>query len=236
MEIPFQLLFSFCYVYFLYWYSQQIDMDEWYNGIFGYMPRRYEYFLGVTILSCFIAQGLGFLIGIICVNSFSMAIILSSTVLLFQFLFSGFFVRILDMGTVTEYITYLSFVRFSFENLLTILYGDNRCASPLKSGIMFTFNLNDENLTKNLCWLFGHLIATRFLAYILLLKMVNPRQFSKAFNCPFLFNTILPIVKQTFRCIGKCLFIFLKICACIFVLQIAIGIAVAIKQKMNSNE
>lgn len=224
MEIPFQLIFSFCYVYFLYWYSGQIDMDNWYNGFFGWMSWRYGYFLGVTVLSCFIAQGLGFLIGIICVNSFSMAIILSSTVLLFQFLFSGFFVRINDMNALTQWITYLSFVRFSFESLLTILYGNERCSSPLKSGIMFTFNLHDNKLPNDLWSILGHLIATRILAFIFLLKLSNPNIISTSLNCSCLFNVILPKCKLTGRYIGKCLFIFLKIFGIFLLVNFIVGV------------
>lgn len=235
MEIPFQLIFSFCYTYFLYWYSNQIDMNDWYDGIFGWMPWRYGYFLGVIILSCFIAQGLGFLIGIICVNSFPMAIILSSTVLLFQFLFSGFFVRIADMHSFTKGITYLSFVRFSFESLLTILYGENRCKYPSKSAIMFTFSLDDDNLLRNLFWILGHLIATRILAFILLLKLANPKIISTSLSCTFLFDSILPRIKQTRRYLGKFVFIFAKLFAVLFAIHLVIGASVLISYKLNNS-
>ncbi len=162
MEIPIQLLFSFCFVSFLYWYSKQIDIT-W----------RYNCFLAVTIVSGFIAQGFGFLIGVLCVNSFSMAIILSSTVLLFQFLFSGFFVKILQMGEYTSWITYFSFVRFSFESLLIILYGENRCKSQSESSIMYAFNLKDDNLISNTFWILCHLFATRILAFFLLRNLAD---------------------------------------------------------------
>lgn len=233
MEIPFQLIFSFCYTYFLYWFSNQIDMDHWYSGIFGWMPWRYGNFVGVIILSCFIAQGLGFLIGIICVDSFPMAIILSSTVLLFQFLFSGFFVRIQEMHAVTKHITHLSFIRFSFESLLIILYGENRCQSPLKSAIMFTFNLDSDNLLRNVLWIVGHLIATRILAFILLLKLANPNIISTTLSCPLLFDSILSKVKQTRRNLGKFLFVFLKIFAVIFALHIIVGTSLMIKNALK---
>lgn len=204
VSINFLLLLSLLFV--LVQYSEQIDMNDWYDGLFGWMPWRYGYFLGVTVLSCFIAQGLGFLIGIICVNSFSVAIIMSSTVLLFQFLFSGFFVRIMDMNAMTKWITYLSFVRFSFESLLTILYGEDRCTSLQKSAIMFTFNLQDDNLLTNLFWILGHLIATRILAFILLLKLANPNIITSGRSCLLLFDKILSKCKRTRSCFGNCLF------------------------------
>ncbi len=237
MEIPFQLIFSFCYVYFLYWYSEQIDMDHWNNGIIGWMPWRYGYFLGVIILCCFIAQGLGFLIGIMCVNSFSMAIILSSTVLLFQFLFSGFFVKIMNMNVFTDKITYLSFVRFGFESLLIILYGNDRCKDQSKSAIMFTFNLHDDDLLKDVLWIVGHLIATRLLAFFLLLKLVNPTHIlttGRIFS--LLFDTLVPKCKMILRLLGKCLFIFVKIFAVIFLIQMIIGVSFIIRNQIYQDD
>lgn len=231
MEIPFQLIFSFCYVYFLYWYSKQIDMDHWYNGIIGYMHWRYGYFMGILVLSCFIAQGLGFLIGIICVNNFSMAIILSSTVLLFQVLFSGFFVKISDMSAVTGTITYSSFVRFSFDSLLIILYGKDRCRSPLKSSIMYSFSLDDKDLLTNVMWLLGHLIVVRILAFIFLLKLGNPMV---GCSCSYLFDRMLPKLHQVKRFFGDCLFLFLKIFAIIFMLQLIIAASIVIKNQVDN--
>lgn len=217
----------------MYWYSRQIDMDHWYNGILGLMSWRYGNFLGVLVLSCFVAQGLGFLIGIICVNNFTMAIILSSTVLLFQALFSGFFVKIADMNVVTETLTYSSSVRFTFESLLIILYGHDRCESPLKSSIMFTFHLRDDDLFKNLMWIVGHLIAVRLLAFILLLKLGNPRILSTGLSCSRLFNGVLPKCHQCQRFFGDCLFIFLKIFAVIFTLQLIVGGSFFIKNQIT---
>ncbi|XP_037034877.1 ATP-binding cassette sub-family G member 4-like [Bradysia coprophila] len=191
IEIPVQLLFSFCFVYFLYWYSEQIDVT-W----------RFNCFLAVTIVSGFIAQGFGFLIGVLCVNSFSMAIILSSTVLLFQFLFSGFFVKILQMSVYTKWVTYFSFVRFSFESLLIILYGENRCQSPSKSSIMYTFDLHDDNLISNTFWIACHLIATRLLAYLLLRNLADEAMLSRTLSWEVVSQSITTRykhVRQRFR-------------------------------------
>lgn len=185
MEIPIQLLFSFCFVYFLYWYSDQID-ETW----------RFNSFLVVTIISGFIAQGFGFLIGVLCVNSFSMAIILSSTVLLFQFLFSGFFVKILQMSAYTKWITYFSFVRFSFESLLIILYGGDRCESPFKSSIMFTFDLHDDDLSTNIFWILCHLIITRLLAFLLLRNLADETTIFTALSWEIVSQSITVKYKQ----------------------------------------
>ena len=57
---------------------------------------------------------MGFLIGAVFTTNFNIFIFISTIVMLFNFLFSGFFVKIKDMGDAAL-ITNLSFIRFSFE-------------------------------------------------------------------------------------------------------------------------
>lgn len=57
---------------------------------------------------------MGFLIGAVFTTNFNIFIFISTIVMLFNFLFSGFFVKIKDMGDAVL-ITNLSFIRFSFE-------------------------------------------------------------------------------------------------------------------------
>lgn len=235
VEIPLQTLFPFCYVYFLYWYSQQPGMDEWYGGLFGFMSWRYAYFLGITILSCFVAQGLGFLIGITCVNSFSMAIIVSSSVLLFLFLFSGFFVMTSQMSAFSQFITYFSFIRFSFESILVILYGHDRCSMLpetqilRKSAILSRFDLGDKELVSNCCWLVCHLVVSRILALILLKKMADPKFMQMpSFKCSFLLDRILPRWLEARVKTSKLMFFAVRIFLIMFLIHIVFGIVLLI--------
>lgn len=186
------------------------------------MSWRYAYFLSVTILSCFVAQGLGFLIGITCVNSFSMAIIVSSSVLLFLFLFSGFFVMTSQMNAFSQFITYFSFIRFSFDSILVILYGHDRCT---KSVILSRFDLEDKDLVANCYWLLCHLVVSRILAFILLKNLADP-SFMKmsSFKCSLLLNQILPRFREARLKTGKLMFYIVRIVFIIFLIHVVIGI------------
>lgn len=197
-------------------------MDDWHGGFFGFMSWRYACFLSITILSCFIAQGLGFLIGITCVNSFSMAIIVSSSVLLFLFLFSGFFVMTSQMNAFSQFITYFSFIRFSFESIIVILYGHDRCT---ESAILSRFNLDDKDLVANCYWLVSHLVVSRIFAFILLKKLAEPK-FMKmsSFKCSFLLNRILPRFREARIKTGKLMFYVVRIIFIIFFIHVVIGI------------
>lgn len=185
-EIPLQIIFPSIFVYFLYWYSHQIGMEYWYNGIF--MSGRYLNFLSTTILCCLIAQGLGFLIGILCVRSFNISIIVSSSVLLFLFLFSGFFVKRSDMGESVAVITDFSFVRYGLEALLLIIYGNSRCVKPESSSVLEIFGLNDGDFSIKISMLIAHLLVIRFLAFLLFKYRADDNCFSRCFKCASLKN------------------------------------------------
>jgi ATP-binding cassette subfamily G (WHITE) protein 1 len=233
-EVPLQLIFPLCYTYFLYWYSQQIGID----GFFDKVTWRFGYFLGITLLSCFIAQGLGFLIGILCVKSFSITVIVSSSVLLFLFLFSGFFVKTAQMGAGVEWITYFSFIRFSFESLLLIIYGFDRCPDfPViskhgilenqESTILFIFNLKDSDLLGNFYWLMAHFLLIRIAAFIILKSMADP-DFLKPTG--FIRRVVNSLVTRTTACFQKSRGILYKaamVCVVLFVLQLIAGLIVS---------
>lgn len=225
MEIPCQLLFSYFYVYFLYWYTHQIGMDNWYDNFLGLMRYRYLNFLSVLVLSGFVAQGIGFYIGTYCVNSVARAFMLSTSVLLFLFLFSGFFVKRIDMDIVTDYITYYSFVRFSFESLLIIIYGDDRCESPANSAILYIFNLHDNELIVNVFYLVAyHLIIFRALAYFKLRKLADREFLKTTSRYPYLFDNILPRFKEIVKILCKFIIFFVKITVFLILYQVCVAL------------
>lgn len=202
-------------------------MDNWYGGVFGFMSHRYSLFLFVTVMSCFVAQGIGFLIGILCYNSFSMAYISSSSVLLFLFLFSGFFVKRMNMNFLTEQITYFSFVRFSFESLLIVLYGENRCEFPAKSTVLYIFDINDKDLNLNLIWLVAyHLIIFRVLACMYLKNVANHRFMKPTNRYPYLFNNILPQFKEFIKYMCKLIIFTAQITVLQIVMQGVIALTI----------
>ncbi|CAL8109575.1 unnamed protein product [Orchesella dallaii] len=232
-EIPFQIIFPALYVYFIYGYTNQPGMDTWYDGMVGFMSTRYRDFLLVTITCCFIAQGLGFLIGILCVRSFNISIIVSSSLLLFLFLFSGFFVKRVEMNESVSWITYFSFVRFGNEAILLAIYGSDRCTQPKASSILLRFDLKDEDFKYNLLALVMHLIVIRVVAFLVLTVMANPAPFRISFKwlgdglewlkssipCPNLAKQIM----QRFKC-KPSVFCFLILVAVVMIVAVSLAI------------
>lgn len=82
--------------------------------------------------------------------NFNISIFVSTIFMLFNFLFSGFFIRISQMGSV-EFLTKFSFTRFAFEAILLTIYGDDRCgvnSIPIKAVEVFSNNLTNFTSTS----------------------------------------------------------------------------------------
>jgi hypothetical protein len=176
---------------------------------------------------------MGFLIGALFTTNFNISIFVATIVMLFNFLFSGFFVRIKDMGQAAI-ITNLSFIRYSFESIMLVIYGFERCdrfrrmplqdilreknlpltqfnstlngmlggasgstlgamsgngsdasASarllhllPLENqvieGVLYKFEITDNDFNADVYALFAHLVLWRLLTYVVLFIKANP--------------------------------------------------------------
>ena len=130
VEFIVQLPLPYFYSLWMYIWTSQPGLDSIYDAIPFSQGSRFGKFVTMTILSSFIAQGVGFLIGAIFANNFNISIFVATVFMMFNFLFSGFFIRIAQMGDV-EFLTRFSFTRFAFEAILIIIYGENRCKQPL---------------------------------------------------------------------------------------------------------
>lgn len=126
VEFIVQLPLPYFYSLWMYLWTQQPGLDSIYDAIPFSTNSRFGQFVTITILSSFIAQGVGFLIGAVFAKNFNISIFVSTVFMMFNFLFSGFFIRIASMGDV-EFLTKFSFTRFAFEAILIVIYGDSRC-------------------------------------------------------------------------------------------------------------
>lgn len=126
VEFIVQLPLPYFYSLWMYLWTQQPGLDSLQDAIPFSTNSRFGQFVTITILSSFIAQGVGFLIGAVFAKNFNISIFVSTVFMMFNFLFSGFFIRIASMGDV-EFLTKFSFTRFAFEAILIVIYGDNRC-------------------------------------------------------------------------------------------------------------
>lgn len=126
-EMLIQLPLPYFYCLFMYWSTKQFGLTTLNEALpWSTVPSRFREFAFICIMASFIAQGMGFLIGALFTTNFNISIFVATIVMLFNFLFSGFFVRIKDMGQAAI-ITNLSFIRYSFESIMLVIYGFERC-------------------------------------------------------------------------------------------------------------
>lgn len=121
VEFLVQLPLPYAYSLYIYWWTGQLGLTFESNS-------RFNQFVLITILSSFIAQGVGLMIGAIFTHNFNISIFVSTIFMMFNFLFSGFFIKIDQMENV-EFLTKFSFTRFAFEAIIVAVYGD-RCKAP----------------------------------------------------------------------------------------------------------
>lgn len=143
VEFIVQLPLPYVYSLYIYWWTRQLGLSSLQDAIPVGHNSRFIQFVSVTILSSYIAQGIGLMIGAIFAYNFNVSIFVSTIFMMFTFLFSGFFIRIRHMGTAS-FVTNLSFTRFAFEAVLIAVYGD-RCNSPA-AGI---FNSTSESVVSS---------------------------------------------------------------------------------------
>ncbi|KAI1307578.1 ATP-binding cassette sub-family G member 1 [Halotydeus destructor] len=132
VEFLVQLPIPYVYSLFIYRWTKQPGLESLADMVPFYGSSRFKTFSGVMLLATYISQGVGFLIGAIFAKNFNISIFVATIFMLFNFLFAGFFIRIADMGSV-EFLTKLSFIRFSFEAILLTVYGEGRCGPTLPS-------------------------------------------------------------------------------------------------------
>jgi len=138
VEFLVQLPLPYFYSLFIYWWTNQIGLTSVKDAIPFAQDSRFNRFVLITILSSFISQGVGLMIGAIFTHNYNISIFVSTVFMMFNFLFSGFFIKISQMGSV-EFLTKFSFTRFAFEAMLVAIYGD-RCVSPKESSIVEVVN------------------------------------------------------------------------------------------------
>ena len=150
---------------------------------------------------------------------------------------------------LVQWITYLSFIKFAFEALLILIYGYERCGLiqepgsivptvPTKSSILYTFELKDDDLLRNVYWLLVHFLVIRTLAFIALKNRGDPK-FLKFLKTRIVLdgvNWLLDTCSNSYKVcgkFGKCVEIVIRIWFALFVLEIGIGVIIALIQKIG---
>ena len=143
LDFPFQVILPVFFVGIVYPLTNQISDIS-----------RFLLFTLVCSLTSLVSQSVGMLIATIFASSLNAVVFLAPVSSIPPFLFSGFFVRIPSMPTELKPLTYLSYVKYSFEALVLTIYGLDRCPSRKGSALFLSSDresvyIGDEQFGNN---------------------------------------------------------------------------------------
>ncbi|XP_065056114.1 ATP-binding cassette sub-family G member 4-like isoform X2 [Rhopilema esculentum] len=113
-DLPFQIILPALYCTIIYFMTNQPKE-----------PERFVQFLVITILTCLVSQSIGLLLGAVA-PSVPTAVFVAPVTGIPVLLFSGFFVNFDTIPTYMQWLTYISFARYSWEGTIVAIYGNNR--------------------------------------------------------------------------------------------------------------
>lgn len=118
-EFPFTITFALIYGILVYYLTSQIN-DYW----------RLVMFNVILVILSFCCQSMGMFVSSFYANKIVAASFTTAIYNIPLFLFAGMFVRVSTMASFIQPLTLLSYFRLSFESLLIVIYGFDRCPPP----------------------------------------------------------------------------------------------------------
>lgn len=132
---------------------------------FGYL-----YFF---LLSVLCSQSLGHISGIIFNNDQKIALLFSITLLMITIILGNSIIPIKEFHYSLQWLSELSYHKLSFESILIMIYGFDRCASDEFSTILYGFDIEDKKFWPNVRKLFVIFIVLKFISLIALILKTN---------------------------------------------------------------
>lgn len=117
-DIPLQIAFPIIYGSIVFYMNGQLF--TWW---------RFSMFITILILVGLVAQSQGLMVSAIFMNDPTSAVFVAPMTSIPFLLFAGFFVRIKTMPGYLVIVSYFSYIRYSFEALISLTYGFDRCVS-----------------------------------------------------------------------------------------------------------
>ncbi|RWS26281.1 ABC transporter sub-family G-like protein 1 [Leptotrombidium deliense] len=125
-EIPLQLT-TLIIFHPLYYLLQHQNPEIW----------RFSVAFVVLLIHQMIAQSIGYIMGAVFMHNIPAAVFLGPSIAVIPpMLLSGTFVKIKSMSPLFQYMSCLSYVRFTIEAFLVIIYGFNRCGNEASKKLL----------------------------------------------------------------------------------------------------
>ncbi|XP_071807055.1 ATP-binding cassette sub-family G member 4-like isoform X2 [Asterias amurensis] len=165
-DMPFQLVLPIFYCTIVYWMTNQ-PPEAW----------RFLLYIAMATMTSLCAQSLGLLIGAGS-TSLQVAVFAGPISSIPILLFSGYFVTFNTIPTYLQWLSYSSYVRYSFEGTVMVVYGMDRgdlgcptnttCMFKTSQEVLEALDVSGAEIYWDFLIMFGYFVGLRILCYLVL--------------------------------------------------------------------